>query len=241
MVDSSGEIYAESAGGSIIMERVRPRAVDVGSTGGRIHYDGSFEPDGTYFFGAHGGTVTIVVGEEARASFNVATVHGSISSNLAGEAVAFERGKRHEFEIGGGGAVVEAETYGGRIRLLRRGTEGTEAPVRRRNPVRDGVAIALPDFDDDADHLEYDYDYDHEYEYDYDDEVDEAWSWSWDGNHGGGIAAGVTAGVTAGLTAGLIEGAVAGSDPMADEISERLRERLSERLRRVEARGGQGR
>ena len=145
VVNSTGEIYAESAGGSIVLENVRPRAVDVGSTGGRVHYDGSFEPGGTYFFGAHGGTLTIVVGEEARASFNVATVHGSISSNLRGEAEVFERGKRHEFSIGGGGAIVEAETYGGRIRLLRRGSEGSQAPVRR-SPARDDAAgIALPE------------------------------------------------------------------------------------------------
>ena len=150
VVDSSGEIYAESAGGSIILENVSPRAVDVGSTGGRVYYDGSFDPSGTYFFGAHGGTLTIVVGEEARASFNVATVHGSISSNLRGEAESFQRGKRHEFDIGGGGAIVEAETFGGRIRLLRRGTEGSQAPVRRR-PVRDQVrddaefGVAVPD------------------------------------------------------------------------------------------------
>ena len=78
VVDSSGEIFAESAGGSIVMENVDLRAVDVGSTGGRVHYDGSFQPGGTYFFGAHGGTLTIVVGEEAQASFNVATVHLSL-------------------------------------------------------------------------------------------------------------------------------------------------------------------
>jgi hypothetical protein len=135
---SSGEIYAESAGGSIILEDVRPRAVDVGSTGGRVHYDGTFEPGGSYFFGSHGGSVTIVVGEDARASFNVATVHGSVMSNLRGEAESFRGGERHSFEVGGGGAVVEAETFGGRIRLLRRGSEGSQSPVRRRSPVRDG-------------------------------------------------------------------------------------------------------
>ena len=140
VVNSSGEIYAESAGGSIILEDVSPSVVDVGSTGGRVHYDGTFEPGGTYFFGAHGGSITIVVPEGASASFNVATVHGSITSNLRGEAEGLRGGERHEFQIGGGGALVEAETYGGRIRLLRSGTEGTEAPTPRRNRNRDGEA-----------------------------------------------------------------------------------------------------
>ena len=137
VINSTGEIYAESAGGSVILENVRPRAVDVGSTGGRVHYDGSFEPGGTYFFGSHGGSVTVVVPEGAGVTFNVATVHGSITSNLRGEAESLRGGERPEFVIGGGGALVEAETYGGRIRLLRRGSEGSEAPTPRRNNVRD--------------------------------------------------------------------------------------------------------
>lgn len=151
VVNSSGEIYAETAGGSVVLENVRPRAVDVGSTGGRVHYDGSFEPRGTYFFGSHGGSVTIVVPDGAAASFNVATVHGSISSNLRGEAESLKGGERHQFQIGGGGALVEAETYGGRIRLLRRGSEGSEAPGPRR--VRDDDHAGLMDeWPEDWDH-----------------------------------------------------------------------------------------
>lgn len=236
VVDSSGEIYAESAGGSIILENVRPRAVDIGSTGGRVHYDGSFEPGGSYFFGAHGGTLTIVVAEDARASFNVATVHGSITSNLRGEAEAFRRGERHEFELGGGGAIVEAETFGGRIRLLRRGSEGAEAPVRRRSPVRDGVAIALPDFDD-PDGWDARYEWDAADDGNVDHEADWNWEWSWewdpDTGAGAGSAAGLTAGITAGLTAGLSEAAFHGSNELAVEISERIQHRLAERLQRV--------
>lgn len=133
VVRSSGEIYAETAGGTIVLQDVSPIAVDVGSVGGRVHYSGELLADGMYFFGSHGGSITIVVPEDAAASFGVATVHGSITSNLRGEVEAMRAGERHEFEIGGGGAIVEAETYGGRIRLLRRGSEGSGAPrIRRR-------------------------------------------------------------------------------------------------------------
>jgi hypothetical protein len=152
VVRSSGEIYAETAGGSVVLEDVSPTVVDVGSTGGRVHYDGTFEPGGTYFFGAHGGSLTIVVPEGASAEFNVATVHGSITSNLRGEAEALRGGERHQFVIGGGGALVEAETYGGRIRLLRQGTEGTEAPSIRRTPNRDGGAAWSFDRGEGLDH-----------------------------------------------------------------------------------------
>lgn len=130
IVNSSGEIYAETAGGTIVLENIHASSVDVGSAGGRVHYAGTFEPGGTYFFGAHGGSITIIVPEDARASFNLATIHGSITSNLNGEVESFRGGRRHTFTVGGGGALVEAETYGGRIRLMRAGTDGSEAPVR---------------------------------------------------------------------------------------------------------------
>jgi len=170
VVDSSGEIYAETAGGTIVLENVRPSVVDVGSTGGRVHYDGSFEPGGTYFFGAHGGSITIVVPDDASASINVATVHGSISSNLGGEAESLRGGERHRIVVGGGAALVEAETYGGRIRLLRRGSEGSEAPTPVRNRVRDDAGW------DDAGWKDGALLADGEWEWEWD------WEWDWDGN-----------------------------------------------------------
>ena len=101
VVNSSGEIYAETAGGTIVLENIDASSVDVGSTGGRVHYAGSFQPGGTYFFGAHGGSITIVVPEGARASFNLATIHGSITSNLNGQAESLRGGQRHTITVGG--------------------------------------------------------------------------------------------------------------------------------------------
>ena len=179
VVDSSGEIYAETAGGTIVLENVRPSVVDVGSTGGRVHYDGTFEPDGTYFFGAHGGSITIVVPQNASASINVATVHGSISSNLGGEVESLRGGERHRIEVGGGGALVEAETYGGRIRLLRRGSEGSDAPAPRRNRIReDGGEGWLAEAAAWA--TDWDHDVDVELEWDHDTDVDMDWDYDWD-------------------------------------------------------------
>ena len=187
--NSSGEIYAETAGGTIVLENVDPMAVDVGSTGGRVHYSGTFRRGGTYFFGAHGGSITIVVPEDASASFNVATVHGSITSTLKGQPESFQGGERHTFTVGDGGALVEAETYGGRIRLVRPGTEGAQAPERRirDGQARDASATELAFGWGGAHALagagagagggrayaydyqyEYDYDYEYDYEYDYD-------------------------------------------------------------------------
>lgn len=129
--NASGEILAESAGGDIILENIRATSVDVGNVGGRIYYSGSFAASGTYFFGSHGGSITLSLPESTAASMTLSTIHGSITSNLAGAPTRFERGQRNAFDVGGGGAIVEVETFGGRIRVVRQGTEGAAPPAPR--------------------------------------------------------------------------------------------------------------
>jgi hypothetical protein len=81
--------------------------------------------------------VTIVVPATAAATFSLASVHGTITSNLEGSPASFERGQRHRFDVNGGGALVEAETFGGRIQIMRKGTEGA-APRPRQGGDEDG-------------------------------------------------------------------------------------------------------
>lgn len=123
-VNVQGDVVAESAGGDIFFENARATSVDVGTTGGRISYEGTLGRTGTYFFGTHGGSVTLVVPEGSAASLSLATVHGSIVTNLSGETQRLERGERHRLDVGGGGAIVEIETFAGRIAVMRKGTEG---------------------------------------------------------------------------------------------------------------------
>jgi hypothetical protein len=134
-VNVRGDVVAESAGGDILFEGAQASSVDVGTTGGRISYDGTLTQGGTYYFGAHGGSVSMVVPEGTAASFNVATVYGSIVSNLEGATTQMKGGERHKFDVGGGGAIVEIETFAGRISIMRKGTEGAlrqpSATIRR--------------------------------------------------------------------------------------------------------------
>lgn len=135
-VDVEGDVLAESVGGDILFEGARASSVDVGTTGGRIAYDGTLARTGTYFFGSYGGSVTLVVPEGSAASLHLATVHGTVVTNLEGEMRRLEDGDRHRLEVGGGGAIVEIETFGGRIAVLRKGTEGTHAPDRTPATIR---------------------------------------------------------------------------------------------------------
>jgi hypothetical protein len=140
-VNVEGDVVAESAGGDILFENARATSVDVGTTGGRISYEGTLGRTGPYYFGTHGGPVTVVVPAETAASISVATVYGSIVSNLDGASRVLSRGERHKLDVGGGGAVVEIETFAGRISLLRKGTEGS-TPRREGRPGRDGTEHA---------------------------------------------------------------------------------------------------
>lgn len=123
-VNVGGDVVAESAGGDIFFEDSHAASVDAGSTGGRLQYQGAFEPSGRYFFGSHGGSVVLVVPEGTSATFNLATIHGQITTNVSGTTERMERGQRNSITLGAGGAVVEVETFGGRIAVMREGTEG---------------------------------------------------------------------------------------------------------------------
>lgn len=128
VVDTQGEIYAENVGGSLFFENVRARAVEAGTVGGRIVYDGTLQSGGHYFFGSHGGSITIQMAPGSGATFHVATIHGSITADVPGAPEGFEKGTRHTFRTGDGGATVEAETFGGRITVTRRSAGRQERP-----------------------------------------------------------------------------------------------------------------
>jgi hypothetical protein len=68
--------------------------------------------------------VTLIVPEGAAATFNLATIYGSITTNLNGEIERLPGGRRNALTVGGGGALVEVEPFGGRIAVVRQGTEG---------------------------------------------------------------------------------------------------------------------
>jgi hypothetical protein len=133
LLNVSGDVTAESAGGDIILVNSSAGSVDVGTVGGRVFYDGVFQKDGTYFLGTHGGTITLVVPQGAAASFHLATVHGTVINSLLGTPERFRGGQRHTLDVGGGGALVEAETFAGRISLVRRGAPGSEPPTARES------------------------------------------------------------------------------------------------------------
>jgi hypothetical protein len=119
LVNVSGEILAESVGGRITFENVRASRVEAGTVGGRIVYDGTIEPGGTYLFGSHGAPVVVRIPPGSGAQVSVATIHGSIRADVEGAPARFPRGQRTRFQTGNGSATIEIETFGGGIVLTR--------------------------------------------------------------------------------------------------------------------------
>ena len=134
LLNVTGDVTAESAGGDIVLVNSSSGSVDVGTIGGRVYYDGTLRTGGTYFLGTHGGNITVVVPQDAAATFHLAAVYGSVINALQGSPERFEGGQRHNLDVGGGGALVEAETFGGRISLVRKGAPGSEPPTGQQRP-----------------------------------------------------------------------------------------------------------
>jgi DUF4097 and DUF4098 domain-containing protein YvlB len=135
IINSSGEILAESVGGSIIMRGITADVVEAGTIGGRIHYSGTIQDRGRYFFGSHGGRITLEFPSNVNATVMAVSLTGSIRANYPGAPTEFSRRERESFTLGTGSAQVEAETFSGAIIIERQGS-GNEA-----------------DFDDDLGHL----------------------------------------------------------------------------------------
>ena len=65
----------------------------------------------------------MVVPEGTSAQFDLSTLYGSVFDNLRCEMQRSEANRRNRIEVGAGGAIVEVETFAGRITVVRKGTE----------------------------------------------------------------------------------------------------------------------
>jgi DUF4097 and DUF4098 domain-containing protein YvlB len=124
VVNSSGEILAESVGGSIVMRGITASSVDAGTVGGRIHYEGDIQDGGRYFFGSHGGRVTLQLPGGVNAIVTAVSLTGSVRVDYPGAPTEFSPRERDSFTLGTGSARIEAETFSGGIVIERSGGSG---------------------------------------------------------------------------------------------------------------------
>lgn len=122
----TGDITAETVSGSVELEGIRSDRVDVGTVSGRIIYSGEIVEGGRYYFGAHSGQIVLALPDDASAQFTVMSLTGKFVGRYPGVPEALNTRKRNSFTLGGGGAEIEIETFGGGIVIRRQGSAESE-------------------------------------------------------------------------------------------------------------------
>jgi len=121
----AGEINSETVSGRIGITNASSRSVLAESVSGRISYDGTFDPAGSYVFKSHSGSLTLSLPARAGATLRLETFSGHVNSDfpvtLQPDASFGPRDKRVEFKIGNGRSRIIAETFSGSIRIQRIG------------------------------------------------------------------------------------------------------------------------
>lgn len=120
---TTGEITVETTNGDIMLTKVDPKFLDVGSVNGDVQFDGTISRGAQLKFVTHNGDITLSLPETTGVTFAVRTYNGEFASDLPTKAVGeIRRGRRTTYVLGNGGADVELESFGGTIRLRRPGT-----------------------------------------------------------------------------------------------------------------------
>ncbi len=122
--DIIGPLSVRAVSSDMRISRVESSDVRIGSTSGDITYEGTVDPKGIYELSTHSGDVGFAIPSGSGAVLSLQTYNGEISSAFPmtlqpGENLRRQRGRRMEFEIGGGGARVAITTFSGDITISR--------------------------------------------------------------------------------------------------------------------------
>lgn len=126
--DIVGDISAESINGSVTITGADAANVDAATVNGPVFYDGTLKSGGLYTLTSHNGAVIVALPDRPDVNVSVATMQGSFSSSFpvaandsTNASSVFRKRRRFSVTLGNGAAKVEAESFGGAIRLVRKG------------------------------------------------------------------------------------------------------------------------
>lgn len=119
LVRVSGAIEAQSVNGDIDLAELESRDVQASSLNGSVWWDGAVKERGEYRLASHNGTLYVGLPAEAGLDLTVSAYNGEFRTALPLPTPRSQRGRRFEFQLGGGGATVDLESFNGLIRLLR--------------------------------------------------------------------------------------------------------------------------
>jgi DUF4097 and DUF4098 domain-containing protein YvlB len=122
VTDVTGLVDVESVSGDLTLRNVRSRSVRAESVSGSVEFDGRTEKGGRYDFASHSGDVRLLLPPALGAMISVETFSGTIDSDFP---ITLQPGQRHgkqfEFQVGDGGARIDATSFSGGI-YIQRGT-----------------------------------------------------------------------------------------------------------------------
>jgi DUF4097 and DUF4098 domain-containing protein YvlB len=136
VINSTGEIMAETVNGEIALEGVDAATVDASTVNGDISYSGPIRNGGRYSLSTHNGDITLTVAEGSSANVAVSTFNGEFESEFPVPLSGTRKGKGFSFTLGSGSAQVTLESFQGTIQLVRPGS-AKDRERRQRNDSHD--------------------------------------------------------------------------------------------------------
>ncbi len=120
VTDVTGEVEVETVSGDLTLRNVRSKYVRAESVNGSIEFNGRTEAGGRYDFASHSGDVRLLLPAALGAMISVETFSGTIDSDFP---ITLQPGQRHgkqfEFQVGDGGARIDATSFSGGIYIQR--------------------------------------------------------------------------------------------------------------------------
>ncbi len=117
----AGELTVSSVSGDVRLQGVSSKRASLESVSGDLEYTGSIAASGRYNFQSHSGDVILTLGDQVGFELEFSTFSGEIESDFTLKSTSREqKGKRLSAVVGDGSAFIEASTFSGDVRLLRR-------------------------------------------------------------------------------------------------------------------------
>jgi DUF4097 and DUF4098 domain-containing protein YvlB len=117
---ATGDVDLETVSGDIVLRDIRSKSIRAETVSGSVEYEGQTENDGRYDFASHSGDVRLILPSALGALIAVETYSGTIDSDFE---IVLQPGQRHgktfEFQVGKGGARIDASSFSGGIYLQR--------------------------------------------------------------------------------------------------------------------------
>lgn len=115
------ELTVSSVSGDVRLQGVSSQRASLESVSGELEYTGSIRAGGRYDFQSHSGDVVLTIGDQVGFELEASTFSGEIESDFTLKTTSrAQKGRRLSAVVGDGSAVIEASTFSGDVRLMRR-------------------------------------------------------------------------------------------------------------------------